>query len=83
MATKITRDSEQAKKAVSAILEAMNDQVDQGATPSDLVHALTFIICIYKFKFDWTTEQILKLYEEYILKMELSLVESPEPYGEA
>ena len=82
MATEINRDSEQAKRAVSAILDAMNNQVDQGATPSDLVHALTFIICIYKFKFNWSTEQILKLYEEYITKMETTLAEAPEPFAE-
>lgn len=85
MATKIERDTEQTKASIAAIFETLNDRIDAGATAGDLVHALTFIICIYKFKFEWTTEQVLQLFEEYVLKMEKALGEDepPEPYGEA
>jgi len=75
------------KAVLTAVLEVIGEQVEDGATPIDVAHALTFILCIYKFRFNWTTEQLLSLYEGYITKMERALLESdeepPDPYGEA
>ena len=74
------------KAVLTAVLEVIGEQVEDGATPIDVAHALTFILCIYKFRFNWTTEQLLSLYEGYITKMEKALLESeepPDPYGEA
>ena len=74
-------DSE-ARKVVSAVMNAIEREECMYASPLDVAHALTFIICLYKYQFGWTTEQVLKLYEKYIVKMEEAL-DDPEPYGEA
>ena len=79
-------DSAACKKVLTSVLEVIGKEVEDGATPIDVAHALTFILCIYKFRFNWTTEQLLSLYEEYIMKMEKALLENdepPDPYGEA
>jgi hypothetical protein len=85
MAPKIERDAKKTKAVIVEVFETLNDCIDAGADVGDLAHALTFILCIYKFKFEWTTEQVLQLYEEYMLKMEKALGddEPQEPYGEA
>ena len=82
MASEIGNDSEECRAVLASCLEAIGMELDQGATPMDVAHALTFILCIYKFKFGWSTEQMLSLYELYITKMEAAL-EDPDPYGEA
>jgi hypothetical protein len=83
MATEIN-DSENCKAVLSSVLNAIEGEALSGASPMDIAHALTFILCIYKFKFGWSTEQMLSLYELYIIKMEKALDDpSPSPYGEA
>jgi hypothetical protein len=85
MATKIgNEDSEMCKAVLASVLKAIEGEALSGASPMDIAHALTFILCIYKFKFGWSTEQVLSLYELYILKMEKAL-EDPvvSPVGEA
>jgi len=81
MASEIN-DSETCRAVLTSVLEVIGMEFDQGATPMDVAHALTFILCIYKFKFGWSTEQMLGLYELYIVKMEEAL-ESPAPIGDA
>ena len=72
------------KAVLSSVLNAIEGEALSGANPMDVAHALTFILCIYKFKFGWSTEQMLSLYELYITKMEKALDDSdPDPYGEA
>tara|TARA_A100001515_G_scaffold114033_1_gene95402 strand:- start:1352 stop:1597 length:246 start_codon:yes stop_codon:yes gene_type:complete len=80
MAAEIDNDTA-ARKVVTSVLDAIEQQALQEATPMDVAHALTFIICLYKFKFGWTTEQVLSLYEKYVLKMEEALAD-PEPFAE-
>jgi hypothetical protein len=83
MATEIN-DSTMCKAVLSSVLNAIEGEALSGANPMDVAHALTFILCIYKFKFGWSTEQMLSLYELYITKMEKALDDSdPDPYGEA
>lgn len=83
MATEIN-DSENCKAVLSSVLNAIEGEALSGAGPMDIAHALTFILCIYKFKFGWSTEQVLGLYELYITRMEKALDDSsPSPYGEA
>ena len=72
MATEIN-DSENCKAVLASVLKAIEGEALSGASPMDIAHALTFILCIYKFKFGWSTEQVLSLYELYILKMEEAL----------
>ena len=81
MATEIN-DSDACKAVLASVLEVIGSEIDQGASPMDVAHALTFILCIYKFRFDWSTEQMLSLYEGYITRME-SALEGPSPYGDA
>jgi len=81
MATEIN-DSEECRAVLASVLEVIGVEFDRGATPMDVVHALTFILCIYKFRFNWSTEQMLSLYEGYITRME-SALEGPDPYGDA
>ena len=72
------------KAVLSSVLNAIEGDALSGACPMDVAHALTFILCIYKFKFGWSTEQVLSLYELYITKMEKALDDSGlDPYGEA
>ena len=83
MAPKIgNEDSEMCRAVLSTVLKAIEGEALSGASPMDIAHALTFILCIYKFKFGWSTEQMLGLYELYIVKMEEAL-ESPAPIGDA
>ena len=84
MATEIN-DSEACRAVLAAVLEAIGKEVDNGSSPMDVAHALTFILCIYKFRFGWSTEQMLLLYGGYITRMEKALSEDemPDPYGEA
>ena len=79
--TKIDRISSTREAVVPSVLEAIEKEVLDSATPLDIAHALTFILCLYKFKFGWTTEQMLSLYEKYVLKMEEAL-DDPEPFAE-
>ncbi len=79
--TKIDRISSTREAVVTSVLEAIEKEVLDSATPLDIAHALTFILCLYKFKFGWTTEQMLSLYEKYVLKMEEAL-DDPEPFAE-
>ena len=79
--TKIDRVSSARESVVTSVLDAIEKEALDNATPLDIAHALTFILCLYKFKFGWTTEQMLSLYEKYILKMEEAL-DDPEPFAE-
>jgi|15BtaG_2_1085339.scaffolds.fasta_scaffold09922_3 hypothetical protein len=79
--TKVDRVSNTREAVVTSVLDAIEKDALESATPLDIAHALTFIICLYKFKFGWTTEQVLSLYEKYILKMEEAL-DNPEPFAE-
>ena len=85
MAPKIgNEDSEMCRAVLGAVLKAIEGEALIGASPMDIAHALTFILCIYKFKFGWSTEQMLSLYELYITRMEKALEDPPpSPYGEA
>lgn len=83
MAPTIGNDSESCRAVLTSVLDAIETEMETGVvSPMDVAHALTFILCIYKFKFGWSTEQVLGLYELYITKMEAAL-EDPAPYGEA
>ena len=57
MATKIGNDSEMCKAVLASVLKAIEGEALSGASPMDIAHALTFILCIYKFKFGWSTER--------------------------
>ena len=83
MATEI-KDSESCRAVLSSVLEAIGGEVAEGANPLDVAHALTFILCLYRFRFGWSTEQVLGLYEKYIMEMESALLDpESDPYGEA
>lgn len=82
MASKITKNNYACRKMLNIILEALEAEIEEGATPMDAVHALTFCICLFKIRFEWSTEDILQIYEEYVVKMEKAM-DDPEPYGEA
>tara|TARA_R100000234_G_C4958797_1_gene160819 strand:- start:121 stop:366 length:246 start_codon:yes stop_codon:yes gene_type:complete len=69
---------------VRSIIDATNSHVDKGANPEEIMHALTFVLCLYKFKFGLSTEGLLQLLEKYILQMEYldTLSDDPEPFAE-
>ena len=76
-------DNEKCRAVLRSTLEALNKEIVDGASPVDIAHALTFILCMYKYKFGWTTEQLLQLYELYVMKMEEQLNGPPDPIAEA
>lgn len=76
-------DSETCRSVLKSVLDALSLEVSDGASPMDIAHALTFILCIYKYKFGWSTEQMLSLYELYITRMDKALNDPPDPIGEA
>lgn len=69
---------------VRSIIDATNSHVDKSANPEEIMHALTFVLCLYKFKFGLSTEGLLQLLEKYIVQMEYldSFTDETKPFAE-
>tara|TARA_R100000773_G_C4216188_1_gene114883 strand:- start:939 stop:1190 length:252 start_codon:yes stop_codon:yes gene_type:complete len=83
MATKIVRSANKGTEIMTEIMQCLETQVDNGYTPGDIVHALTFLVVLHQRQFGWSTESILQLYEEYVTKLNEVMNEEQQPYGEA
>jgi hypothetical protein len=71
MATEI----DHTKLCVREIINALNKQVSKGAEPHDVIHALSFLLCLYKTKFGMSTEQMLKLFEMYVSRLDAEITD--------
>ena len=69
MATKIKRTDE-CKAIIMNFMEVIEPLNDAGVRPEDIVHALTFILVMHKQRNDWSTEQMLQLFEYYVSEIE-------------
>ena len=83
MAPRIRKSQNIDKSIMTSFMRCIEEQIDNGFSPGDVAHVLTFILVLHKIKFKWSTESVLQLYEEYVMRLEELMDEVQEPIAEA
>jgi hypothetical protein len=66
------------------VMDLVRKLEELDGTGGDMAHALVFVLVMHQMKNDWTTEQMLQLWEYYVREIENASIGIPVKFaGEA